>query len=85
MIPYLLGVLSLVVEMSFLLKQEHINQPISQIWWPFRFPLGVTVIDKSLLTQQGLSLHNKVIRFAWWFMRLITLGLLVNVTYVLLS
>lgn len=85
MIPYLLGAISLVVSMSFLLKQEHLNQPLSQLWWPLRFSLGVILVDKALLTEQGIALHGKVIYYAWWFVRLIVLGLLVNIVYALLS
>lgn len=85
MIPYLLGVIVLVISTSLLLKPEHISQPLSQLWWPIRFPLGIIVVDKSLLTQQGFSLHDRVISLVWWFVRLIILGLLVNITYALLS
>jgi len=85
MIPYLLGAIALAMSMSLLIKQEHVSQPLSQLWWPLRFPLGIIAIDKSLLTQQGIALYGKVTNLFWWFVRFLIIGLLVNIAYALLS
>lgn len=81
LLPYLLAVCSLLASLRFVLKQEHITVPSSSIWWPLKYPLGVILIDKSLLTLKGKELHQKVVKSIWWFVRFTVLGLLMGITY----
>ncbi len=83
--PYIAGCICLVSSLFLRVKQDHVTMPVSELWWPLKYPLGVVTIDKRVLTEKGLLLHTKLIRRVWWFVRLTLLGLLLNFTYALFT
>jgi hypothetical protein len=81
LLPYLAGAISLFTSLFIVIDQRHVSVPVSEIWTRFRGPLGVILIDKSLLTEDGFQLHRRLIRRIWWFVRFSVLGLLANLVH----
>jgi hypothetical protein len=81
--PYIAGCIFLVSSLFLRVKRDHLTMPLSELWRPQKYPLGVITIDKRCLTEKGLLLHAKFIRRVWWFVRLTLLGLLLNLAYAL--
>ena len=81
--PYTVAAICLLSSCFLVLRQNHLKVPVSALWWPLRWGYGVLVVDKSLLTKQGIELHSSVVRRIWWFIRFSILGLLLGVGYVL--
>lgn len=84
-LPYIAATICLVSSCFFWIRQGHVIVPLSSIWWPLRLGYGVALIDKDILTPEGLELHKNVIRRVWWSVRFAVCGLVLGVAYAVVS